>query len=254
MKKLSYIFVIVLFVLIGHTVKAQKGFEFPDSVKYKKNVIRWNITPFILWGSNNINFSYERVLKPYRSVSVNAGYWVIPTFAKGRLLDSLNITHYNKKSGFNLAADYRFYFKKLNVAMAPAGLYWGVYGSYYHYQFENAADLHTDGVQSQVTFGGRLNVMSVGLELGYQFIIKERLSIDLIFLAPSIAAYNTKLTLNSNLNIDQENEYLKAIYDALAAKIPGFDQLANGGYSANSGVQTNIGVCARYLVQIGYRF
>jgi hypothetical protein len=92
MKKI--ILVLSILILSGNMnpAWAQKGYEFPDSVNYKKNVVRWNITPFILWGTSNINFSYERVLKPYRSVSVNAGYFVIPTFLSGRLLDSLNIT------------------------------------------------------------------------------------------------------------------------------------------------------------------
>jgi hypothetical protein len=167
----------------------------------------------------------------------------------------LNITHNNSKSGFNLAADYRFYFRKLNVPMAPAGLYWGVYTSYYFYQFENDATiLDNDAVQSQITFGGKLSFLFTGLELGYQFLIKERLAIDIIFLAPSIGIYTTKLNLKSDLNINEENEYIQKIYDALAARIPGFEELVNEGYSSNSGVKTNFGPGIRYMIQIGYRF
>lgn len=256
MNKFIYFFTIIFFFLVNFTATAQKGYEFPDTVKYKKNVIRWNITPFVLWSSNNINFSYERVLKPYRSFSVNAGYFVLPTLTSGRLLDSLEITRNISKTGFNLAADYRFYFKKLNVPMAPAGLYWGVYSSYYYYKFENRAEIiDNDLAKSSVTFGGHLNVFSVGIELGYQFMIKERFSIDIIFLAPSIAMYSTKLNFKtSGLTIDEENEYLQKIYDALKAKIPGFDQLVSDGYSYDSGFDTNIGIGVRYMIQIGYRF
>lgn len=255
MKKLTSLFVIILVVLVSFQAEAQKGYEFSDTVKYKKNVIRWNMTPFILWSTNNINFSYERVLKPYRSFSVNAGYFVLPSFTSGRLLDSLNITHNNSKSGFSLAGDYRFYFKKLNLGMAPAGLYWGVYTAYYFYQFENSADiLDNDIVQSTINFGGKFNIVSAGIELGYQFIIKERLSIDIVFLAPSITAYTSKLKLKSDMSIDEENEYLQKIYDALAAKIPGFDELAKSGYSSESGVNTNFGLGIRYMIQVGYRF
>jgi len=256
MKKSSILLLLILGLTFNLSLKAQKGYDFPDSVKYKKNIVRWNITPFILWSSNNFNFSYERVLKPYRSVSVNAGYFVLPTLASGRLLDSLNIGHSNTKTGFNVAADYRFYFKKLNLGMAPAGLYWGVYGAYYYYQFDNDVDfLDNNLVTSTATLGGKLNIFSAGLELGYQFIIKERLSIDIIFLAPSISAYSTKLHLESSgLDFNEENEYLQKIYDAMAAKIPGFEQLVSDGYSAGSGFDTNIGIGIRYMVQIGYRF
>lgn len=256
MKKLSFLFVILFVVLLSHTSEAQKGYEFSDSVKYKKNIIRWNMTPFLVWSSNNINFSYERVLKPYRSFSVNAGYYVLPSLTNGRLLDSLNVTNNNSKSGFNLAADYRFYFKKLNLGMAPAGLYWGVYSAYYFYQFENSADIiDNDIVKSSVTFGGKLNIISAGVELGYQFIIKERLSIDIIFLAPSITAYSTKLTFNSDgLEINEDNEYLQKIYDAVAARIPGFENLVQNGYTKDSGFNTNVGLGVRYMLQVGYRF
>jgi hypothetical protein len=255
MKKLSFLYVLLL-VAVSFSAEAQKGYEFPDSVKYKKNVIRWNITPFILWSSNNINFSYERVLKPYRSISVNAGYFVLPSLTSGRLLDSLNVTHNNSKSGFNVSGDYRFYFKKLNVSMAPSGLYWGVYGAYYFYQFENTADiLDNDVVKSTITFGGKLNIYSAGIELGYQFIIKERLSIDIIFLAPSISAYSKKLIIKSSgLDIDEENEYLQKIYNAIVARVPGFEELVSEGYTKDYGFDTSIGIGLRYMVQIGYRF
>jgi hypothetical protein len=255
MKNLVLAILIVILSGINFNAKAQKGYEFPDSVKYKKNIIRWNVTPFLVWSNNNINFSYERVLKPYRSFSVNAGYFVLPSLVSGRLLDSLDINNSNSKSGFNLSADYRFYFKKLNLSTAPAGLYWGVYGSYYFYQFENSANiLDNNVVQSTVVLGGKLNIISAGVELGYQFIIKERLSIDIIFLAPSISAYSTKLTLDGNLDINKENEYLQAIYNAMVAKIPGFEELVDGGYTNYTGFNTNVGLGVRYMVQIGYRF
>jgi len=256
MKKLTFLLIIIFGIAVNFTAEAQKGYEFPDSVKYKKNIIRWNMTPFIVWSSNNINFSYERVLKPYRSISVNAGYWVLPTIKSGRLLDSLDITHNNSKSGFSLAADYRFYFKKLNLGMAPAGLYWGVYSAWYFYQFENTANiLDKGGIQSEASFGGKLNIVSAGVELGYQFIIKERLSIDIIFLAPSISAYSTKLNLKSSgVEIDDENEYLQKIYDAMVAKMPAFAELVDNGYTHSSGFNTNVGLGVRYMVQIGYRF
>lgn len=255
MKKFSFQFIILL-VFVSYSSLAQKGYDFPDSVRYKKNVIRWNITPFVLWGSNNVNFSYERVLKPYRSISVNAGYWVLPTFRSGKLLDSLDVTKSNSKSGFSLAADYRFYFKKLNAHMAPSGVYWGVYTAWYYYQFDKSANILDNGaVQSSVNLGGRLNIVSAGLELGYQFIIKERFSIDIIFLAPSISAYSTSLSLTgSGLTIDEDNEYLQEIYDALVAKLPAVAELVDGGYTKSSGFNTNVGIGVRYMIQIGYRF
>jgi len=254
MKKI--ILILMVAVLSGTYIQlsAQKGFEFPDSVKYRKNVIRWNLAPFLIWSKRNINLGYERVLKPYRSFSVNAGYFELPSLTKG-ILDSLNIQHSGKKWGFTVSGDYRFYFNKRNKRMAPDGLYWGAYGSFHHYQFQNDITiLNSPEIQGVLTFGANLNILSGGVELGYQFIIKERLSIDLVFLGPSLSVYTTKMTLGGNIDADKENEYLQAIYDILSGTIPGFDQLVSSGSVTARGINMNVGFGLRYLIQIGYRF
>ena len=252
---------IILFILTGillvsmEPVIAQKGAEFPDdSVKYKKNVIRWNITPFLIWDKRNINIGYERVVKPYRSFSVNAGYFVLPSLVEG-LFDSLNIDRSGQKWGFSVSGDYRFYFKKRNKRMAPDGLYWGVYGSYHHYQFENAITvLDSDVADGTLTLGANVNIIAAGVELGYQFIIKERLSIDLVFMGPSLSMYANKFVLGGNLEVDEEDEYLQAAYDILKNTIPGFEQLVQDRELSTNGANFSLGFGMRYLIQIGYRF
>ena len=246
----------MIFLLSGmfSQVSAQKGFEFPDSVKYRKNVIRWNLTPMILWSNKNVNLSYERVLKPYRSFSVNAGYFELPSLTRG-VFDSLNIQHSTKKWGFTVSGDYRFYFWKRNKQMAPDGLYWGVYGSYHHYQFQNdMVVLNSPTIEGVLNFGAKINIISGGIEMGYQFIIKERLSIDLVFIGPSLSFYTIKMTLGGDIEYDKESEYLQAIYEVLSSTIPGFDQLIRDRSVNANGTKFNMGFGLRYLIQIGYRF
>jgi len=48
MKNLLLLILIVMFSGLSLNTCAQKGYDFPDSVDYKKNVIKWNITPFLL--------------------------------------------------------------------------------------------------------------------------------------------------------------------------------------------------------------
>lgn len=240
--------------MIAEPVVAQKGYEFPDSVEYKKNVIRWNLTPFLIWDSRNINIGYERVLKPYRSFSINAGYFVLPSLIEG-LYDSLNIERSGQKWGFSVSGDYRYYFKKRNKRMAPDGLYWGIFGSFHHYQFENKITvLESDVVDGSLTLGGNINILSGGVELGYQFIIKERLSIDLVFMGPSLSMYANKFKLGGNIDVNEQNEYLQAVYDILKAKIPGFEQLVQDKEITTGGANLSMGFGLRYLIQIGYRF
>jgi hypothetical protein len=233
------------------SLKAQDStIVLPDD--YKRNVIKWNITPFLLWSNRNINLSYERVLSPNRSFSVNAGYFELPSTGS---FDSLNISNTRKKAGFSISGDYRFYFKNRNTNFAPDGLYWGVYGSYHHYQFRNDLEvINSPDVQGMLELNGKLNIVSLGVELGYQFVIKERFTIDLIFMGPSLSMYNTNMTLDGNLTVDGKEEYLKAIYDILVAKYPGMEELIRDREYDGKSAKTSMGFGLRYMIQLGYRF
>ena len=222
----------------------------PD--EYKRNVIKWNMTPFLLWSSSNINVSYERVLKPYRTFSANAGYFVLPTIWR---YDSLRVESSRKKTGFSVAGDYRFYFKKKNTGFAPDGLYWGIYGSFHYFEFLNVFSVQTaSGSTGSLSFDGNLNILSMGLQLGYQFVIKERFTIDLIFMGPSASVYSVQLGLEGDLDINEEDEYLKAIKDLLFSNFPFLDELIADHEFNAGGVSRNLGPGLRYMIQIGYRF
>lgn len=252
MKKFLFLVLTVCFSISSFS---QKGYDFPDTVDVKRNVIKWNLTPFLLWSTKNINISYERVLKPYRSFSVNAGYFELPSLIKKGTLDSLEINNSSKKWGFSVSGDYRFYFKKRNKKMAPDGLYWGVYGSYHHYQFESSMQfIDNPSIAGAFTTQGHLNIFAAGIELGYQFIIKERFSIDLIFIGPAISLYSTGMTLDADVDVDKEDEYIQAIHDILSSTIPGFDKLVGEGSVDNNGASLSLGPNFRYMIQIGYRF
>lgn len=109
-------------------------------------------------------------------------------------------------------------------------------------------------VSGAFTTQGRLSIFAAGIELGYQFIIKERLSIDLIFVGPAISLYSTKMTLDAEVEVDQEDEYLQAVHNILSGTIPGFDELVNTGAVNNNGASLSLGPSMRYMIQIGYRF
>jgi hypothetical protein len=250
MKEFVVSMILVASLLSGHAYAQEK----PDSLPagYHKNVIKWNLTPFILWSKKNINFSYERVLKPHRTFSVNAGYFVLPTAGN---FEMVNIHRSNNNSGFSVSADYRFYFKKRNPDFAPDGLYWGVFASSHFYQFKNEVFIPDNpAIEGSLGLDGKLNILSLGAELGYQFIIKEKFSIDLIFLGPSLSAYSTKLQLDGDITIDQENEYIEAIRDALISRLPFLDGLIDSKNFKSKGFTHNVGPGMRYVVQLGYRF
>jgi len=238
-----------LFVIVSISLFSQTDSTFaPD---YKRNVIKWNVTPFVLWSRKNINISYERILKPYRSFSVNAGYFELPSTG---IYDSLNIKHTDDRGGFSISGDYRFYFKKRNRKHAPDGLYWGPYGSFHYTQFGSEIEVFDGDIKSTLITDARIAIFGAGVELGYQFVIKERFTIDLIFMGPSLSVYSGKLTLSGDLEIDEDSEYLKAIRDILIKKFPFLPELIDNQEFSTSGVSTSLGFGMRYMIQLGYRF
>ncbi len=217
----------------------------------KRNTIKWNISPMI-WSTSNVNLSYERVISNNGTFSVNAGYFVLPTFIK---FDSINIDRATKKWGFSVSGERRFYFKKRNVGIAPDGLYWGVFGSVHYTEFENKFTiLNSDIAKGTLGLNGTLGIYSAGVELGYQFVFKNNITIDLIFIGPSISAYSTSLSINGDLQVDKESEYIKAIYDVIISRFPAADKLIDEKSIKENGIAFNVGPGFRYMIQIGYRF
>jgi len=244
------LFSALLFIFIHPGFTQEKYDTLPAD--YKRNVIKWNITPFVIWSSQNINFSYERAIKPYQSFSVNAGYFVLPTVG---LFDSVRFNPTKKKYGFSISGDYRFYFKNRNTRNAPDGLYWGPYASYHYYQFQNTIEV-TDNpsIQGSLALDGRFSVLSMGVQLGYQFVVKKNFTIDLIFMAPSVSLYSGKFNFDDDVVIDKEDEYLKAIRDILVSRFPFLDDLVEDGSFDTKGATSSFGPGLRYMIQVGYRF
>ena len=248
-KKILFVILILGFTSLNYSY-SQDSVQLPAD--YKRNVIKWNITPFLLWSYRNINLSYERVLKPNRSFSVNAGYFELPSTG---IYDSLNIKNTTQKWGFTVSGDYRFYFKNRNINPAPDGIYWGIYGSYHHYQFHNEITiLNSPTIVGTLDLDAKMNILSFGVELGYQFVIKDRLTVDFIFVGPSMSMYNYQVGLQGDIEADKDDEYLQNTIDVLYNLFPGLNRLVDEKLVDENGVSTSFGLGFRYMFQIGYRF
>ncbi len=251
MKKKITFFLFFFLLIFSSASIAQKHIRFYDSA-YKRNIIKWNITPFLIWGYKNLNFEYERALDPYRSFSMNLGYFTLPSFG---IFDSLNISHTKKSYGFTFSSDYRFYINNKSNYTSPEGLFYGAYISFHHYQFQNNVSiLNNENISGSFDWNGNLNITGIGVEAGYQYSFKKHWTVDIIFLAPSISLYNINMKLSGNINIDEEDEYIQALYNILKSILPGIDQLLTNGWSSKKGVNTSLGLGFRYLIQIGYKF
>ncbi|NLR92746.1 DUF3575 domain-containing protein [Flammeovirga agarivorans] len=223
----------------------------------RKNVVRLNLTPYILWGGRNIVIGYERRISNHESISLNGGVLSFPKIVNLAITDSI-IANDHKNNGFSVAVDYRRYFKKRNRGFAPDGLYWGPYVTYYRYNLSSKLTI-TDTTGTQVTasyanFKGSANILNIGVELGYQFIIKKRLAIDLIMIGPGYGFYGGKLKLDSDVTIDEEDEVLSKIRDGLVEKFPILDGALEGKEVSTNGSYGTWTGGLRFVIQIGYTF
>jgi hypothetical protein len=260
MKKVVTI-ILILLISLNYSAFSQKNKEDKieknkkDSIDMpqKRNVLKWNLTPMI-WSYQNLNISYERVTSDRGSFSVNAGYFVLPSLL-GSTVDSFNIQKSVKNFGFSISGDKRYYFKKRNTGMAPDGIYWGIFGSFHYYEFETAFEIVNSSLASgDAILNGNIGIVSAGVELGYQFVLKNNLTIDLIFMGPALSTYSGKIGISGNVEIDENSEYIQGIYDVLVARYPAIDKLLDEKSIKNNGTVFSLGPGMRYMIQIGYRF
>lgn len=229
--------------------------EFDSSVTAnRRNVVRLNLTPMLVFGPKSIVLGYERQIKPHQTVSVNAGYISPDAFFfdnYGDYVGSKGVSSY----GFTIAGDYRRYFKKRNRGFAPDGLYWGGYAAYTKFSIENKLILSDSlGADNSSSYDltTRIDIMTIGLELGYQFVIKQRLALDLIMLGPGVGFYNADFKGDGDLNLDSDEA--KEVGDFLVRKFPGVGELVDtGSFSTNGGFRV-LSAGLRFAIQVGYVF
>lgn len=244
---------VLLFGSMQQVIAQEEKQEEPKVPKDLKNTIRFNITNPLIFGSSYI-FGYERVLKPNQSFSVNIGTFSFPKLVSLDL-DSIQEMNSSKtKSGFNLCVDYRFYPAKVNKFSAPRGVYFGPYAYYANSRRHFDLNANTQEYSGHLTTDFKLDVATLGIQLGYQFVFWNRLSLDMILIGPGVSAYSIKTSINTTLDPATEEELFQKINDALAAKIPGYDRIIAPGDLKSSGTFKTTSIGYRYLIMIGFRF
>lgn len=242
----------ILIILIYASAFTQNDMD-QSFANAKKNTIHWNITP-LLFDKSNLTLGYERVLKNNQSFSVNSGIFLLPKLFKN---ESSNIYFVEKvnRLGYSITGDYRFYLQKYNKKAAPAGVYIGPYFGHYHYGFDNTLLLNAEGdVQSHVDIAANFNMTSAGIELGYQFVFWDKVSLDLILIGPSLSFYNAKIDASADLDVDEDSDAYEYIHDKLLEKYPWLETFIDLD-AINTGGKFNATAFGfRYAIQIGYRF
>jgi len=219
-----------------------------------KNTIRLNITPMLLNDVGTFVVGYERIIKPNQSFSVNVGRLRLPSLLGSEDSTGFLAKDINRNEGFSFAADYRFYATKRNKYAIPDGLYWGPFVTYYYYDNNTTVYLDNNAYQGNAELQSYMGLLMIGAQLGYQFVIKDRWTIDLILAGPAVGFYSIDMRLKADVALDDDLEVIEDVLDEIFAMFPGLNVLVDEQQLKASGGNTTWGGGFRYVIQVGYRF
>jgi hypothetical protein len=243
------LYIIAICLLFIQPLSAQSKFE-PGQ---RKNNIKLNPTPMLIWDLNNITLTYERLVTPKQSVSLKAGYFVFPRISDDVILSTIELSN-RKRYGANIDVEYRFYPAKRNKRPAPDGVFLGPYLGYYGFQFKNNFNVLNTSVDQNGSFTGTLHIFNAGFQLGYQFIFWKRVSLDLILFGPALSYYWGSMKIEGSLDPDQIENISQETIDKIFSRFPFLKTLFSGETLDFRGHRDIWSVGFRYAVQIGIVF
>ncbi len=171
---------------------------------------------------NNISLIYERGIIPRVSAGIGVGYkykGAAPSFLN--LDNSLIRLQIDDIKGFSITPEAKYYLRACDPGKLE-GFYAGLYFRYTHYN--TGADfryLPQNNSQENYNASLAMNEFGVGIQLGYQIIIKERFSIDFLFIGPRYSSCK----LGYEFDPAPSQEFLDDLSDALNEVVDrlGFD-------------------------------
>jgi hypothetical protein len=222
--------------------------------KARKNTVMINLTSPMIFGNNNYVLGYERTIGRHQSFSIHMG-----TFSMGRLInfntDSIKSLTKNVSSrGLSLSGDYRFYLAKENKYNSPHGIYIGPYFAFNKFIRTFDLNVNTASFKGNMNADFSFRVATLGFQVGYQFIFRDRVSLDLILFGPGISGYKVNVDLSTDLAPNQESELFAKINEKLQEKIPGYSLAIEPGSFEKSGSVNTTSFGYRYIVMVGFRF
>ena len=240
-RKVSICLIIVLFVPL--MARAQDSIV-PDY----KNIMKVNTAALLF---SNISLLYERKLNEHWTVLAGTGYrWggsVPKVFGLGDVIVS---SETNGIRGFSITPEVRYYFNFCECGGSPSGLYAGLYGRFTKYYGSLTFNVWNGSEYYDALVTANLREVGGGLQLGYQFIFKQRFTVDFMFAGPRLSTYKLKA--------DLESDDLEALVSAIEEKINerreaiGMDPIT---IEPSSELEANFGFKNfRYAIGFGFRF
>ena len=141
----------------------------------------------------HLNLKYERVMTENTSLNLTVGNLLA---RKVEISDDNGDRYSVNTNGIYVIPEYRFYLG--SDKDAPRGFYIAPYLRYYKYGMDYTA--YEDSVNATVK--GSLSSIGVGAQFGAQWLIADRVSIDLHFFGIGVDNQTFQFDLTTNQNVD----------------------------------------------------
>lgn len=229
---------------IDKYLRKREGIKFPNNIKI--NTIALPL--------NNISLIYERGLIPRLSASLGLSYKYSGGMPKiVTAADDILSFQLDEIKGFGITPELRYYIKTCNDRSLE-GLYFGVYFRYTQYK--------TNAHFSYAKAGGTIEVNAAdlvyaeygtGITLGYQLMLWERLSIDLLMFGPRFSNINVSYQFEKQASqefLDELSETINETIDRFGLDYTVDLEQQGGGNARTSFSFLNV----RFGVSLGFAF
>lgn len=221
-----------------------KQFRYPNIIKLNSFALAFS----------NISLIYERGIVPRVSAGIGVAYKHSGTVPRLLNIDnSLINSEFDEITGLTITPEARYYLRACDPGKLE-GFYTGLYVRYQ--DFNSTANFEYTPVSSPIEnyFSDiSLTEFGVGIQLGYQMIIKERFSIDFLFIGPRVSGYKMAYEFDrppSDQFLDDLSGALNEVIDRL-----GFDyEVDIEGEGDAKASSTFSFVNARIGLSLGYTF
>jgi hypothetical protein len=210
---LSILFCLLIEPVISQDLDINKEELQRENIRYP-NIVKINSLALVF---NNLSLLYERGIIPRVSAGIGVGYKYAGAAPNLFTVENSTISvQYDKIKGFTITPEARYYIKSCDPGKLE-GFYAGLYLRYTGYT--TSADFEyipEDDLPEFYNSDIALREFGVGIQLGYQLIIKERFSIDFLFLGPRFSSYNFSYEFDQEPSqefLDDLSEYLNEVVD-----------------------------------------
>ena len=250
---MKYLLIAIFILGIGTSINAQTFMQRDTALK---NTIKVNVSSPFIFGKKALIVGYERQLSTNKSFSVNIGSISFPKLKaiEANSADSVLLLQNKFDRGFHVSGDFRFYLLKENKFSKPHGLYIGPYVSFNHMNKQNTWSYRTSAFTGDISTNLDLNLLTIGGQMGYQFLFGKHWAVDMVMFGPGLGFYNFNMKVNTTLAKEQQSFLFRTLSDFVGQYIPAYAKLNNEGEIEASGNSRSVGWGYRYVIHLGYRF